>query len=90
MKTKKGMQTLITNWAKKIAKKWDMDCLVNFEDNDERSFYFKYDGFIYECVYYSGEFYSIYIKSFMNLFKGTGWGYDYNNASVIIVYKEDS
>ena len=88
MKTQKGMQTLITKWAKKTSKKYNADCLVDFEDNDHRSFYFKYDGFIYDCVYYSGEFYHTCIGTFDKLFEGTGWTYDYEDASVIIVYKE--
>ena len=89
MKIQRGMQTLITKWAKKISKKYGADCLVDFEDNDRRSFFFKYDGFIYDCVYYSGEFYESSIGSFKKMFEGTGWTYDYEDASVIIVYKED-
>jgi len=89
MKTQKGMQTLITKWSKKIAKKHGMDCLIDFEDNDYRSFFFKYDGFIWDCLYYSGEFYESFIGSFDKIFKGTGWSYDYEDASVIIVYKGD-
>jgi len=84
-----GMQTLISEWAKKISKEINADCLIDFEDKDKRSFYFKYDGFIWDCLYYSGEFYSSRIESFDGIFEGTGWSYDYEDASVMIVYKED-
>jgi len=81
MKTQKGMQTLITNWTKRTSKKFDADCLVDFENKDNRSFYFKYDG--------TGEFYSRLIEGFDRIFQGTGWNYDYDEASVMVVYKED-
>lgn len=89
MKTKKGMKTLITKWAKKTSKRAGMDCLFDFEDKDERSFYFKYDGFLWDCLYYSGEFYRNNIAEFDMIFDKTGWSYEYEDASVIIVYKED-
>ena len=90
MKTQKGMQTLITNWAKRSAKKFNADCLVDFEDIDNRSFYFKYDGFIYDCLYYTGGLYSSSIRDFDKAFGGTGWGYDCSEASVMVIYKEDT
>jgi len=83
------MQTLITNWTKRTSKKFDADCLVDFENKDNRSFYFKYDGFLWDCLYYTGEFYSRLIESFDRIFQGTGWNYDYDEASVMVVYKED-
>ena len=89
MKTQKGMQTKIAKYCKRITKKYDNDCLFDFEDKDERSFYFKYDGYLWECLYYSGELFEYYLTSFRKLFEGTGWSYDYEDASVMIIYKED-
>lgn len=92
MKTQKGMKTLIRNWVnRETIKKFEAEsCPFSFEDNDNRSFYSKYDAVLYDCLHYSGEFYDMFIESFDKIFKGTGWSYDYEDASVIIVYKEDS
>jgi len=89
VKTQKGMKTLITKWAKKTSKKFDADCLVDFEDIDKRSFYFKYDGFLWDCLCYIGEFYESSISSFDKIFERTGWSYDHENSSVMLIYKED-
>lgn len=88
MRTQKGIKTLITKWAKRSAKKFNADCLIDFEDRDSRSFLFKYDGFIYDCLYYAGGLYASSIKSFNKMFEGTGWAYEYENSSIMTVFRE--
>lgn len=88
MKTKRGMQTRIADFCKRISKKADMDCLIDFEDKDWRTFYFKYDGFIYDCIHYNGEFYKYHGENFHKLFEKSGWNWGRESASVIVVYKE--
>ena len=86
--SKKAIQARITKWCIKQAKKINADCLIAFEDLDKRRFYFKYDGFIYECLYYSGQLYNTSIDSFDKLFINSGWSYDYEDASVMIIFKD--
>lgn len=89
MKTKRGIKTVISNWAKKTSKEWKADCLFCFEEpeiNDKKSFYFKVDGFIYDAVNAVNGCDSF---SFSEIFECTGWNYEFDSASVLLIFKED-
>jgi len=85
--TKKGIKKVISDWAKRTSKVWGQDCLFSFEEAQNLdSFYFKINGFIYDAVNAVNGCDSF---SFSEIFEGTGWNYEFDTPSVLLIYKGD-
>lgn len=93
---KTKIKKVISDWAKKTSKIWQQDCLFSFEKaymdqalktgkkEDLDSFWFKIDGFIYDAVNAVNGCDSF---SFAEIFEGTGWNYEFDSLSVLLIYK---
>lgn len=85
--TKKGIKKVISDWAKRTSKIWKQDCLFSFEGaQNPDSFFFKVDGFIYDAANAVKGCDSF---SFSEIFEDTGWNYEFNSPSVLLIYKEE-
>ena len=85
--TKQEIKKVLSDWAKKTSKIWKQDCLFSFEGaQNPNSFFFKIDGFIYDAVNAVNGCDSF---SFSEIFEGTGWGYEFDSTSVLLIYEEE-
>ena len=85
MKTKRQIQEIIRKW---VLKTENEECIITENEGDDRkAFLFKYDGFIYEILWEGN--YPCHLKEFENLFNNTGWWFDFECPSVIIIFRED-
>jgi len=85
MKTKKQIQKKIQDW---VIKTESEECVITeSEDDNKKEFLFKYDGFIYEILWEGN--YPCFFKEFEDLFKNTGWCFDFALPSIMLVFRED-
>lgn len=83
--TKQEIKKVLSDWAKKTSKIWGQDCLFSFEGGqNEDSFFFKVDGFIYDAVNAVNGCDSF---AFEEIFENTGWNYEFDLPSVLLIYK---
>jgi len=83
--TKTEIKKVLSDWAKKTSKVWGQDCLFSFEEaQNSDSFYFKIDGFIYDAVNAVNGCDSF---AFSEIFENTGWDYEFDTPSVLLIYK---
>jgi len=83
--TKREIKKVISDWAKRTSKIWKKDCLFRFEEaQNSDSFFFKVDGFIYDAVNAVNGCDSF---TFAEIFENTGWDFEFNTSSVLLIYK---